>query len=205
MTNTASASTGNSWDIGFFHPQPTQDSQLLKDLGFIPGLKEALMVRQVHALEHATAWILEQGINPNGNTNDNFGGMSTDKGFYLYGSVDSNALDTAVKQALSRLKGGEWNLAVHPRCGTNLSVAILLTTGLALGANFFFPKDPLQQILSFSVAAKTAFEIAPDLGSAAQKYLTTSIPFNISISKIYPTKDFWGNKAYFVEVEWQDS
>ncbi|MHC5832407.1 MAG: DUF6391 domain-containing protein, partial [Nostoc sp.] len=39
-------------------PQPTQDADLLRQLSFIPGLKEILMLRQVHALEHATVWVL---------------------------------------------------------------------------------------------------------------------------------------------------
>jgi len=30
-------------------------------LPFIPGLKEILMLRQVHALEHATVWVLRTG------------------------------------------------------------------------------------------------------------------------------------------------
>ncbi len=38
-----------------FAPQRSQDSDLLRQLNFLPGLKELLMVRQVHAFEDATA------------------------------------------------------------------------------------------------------------------------------------------------------
>jgi len=33
---------------------------LTQQLGFLPGLKEILTRRQVHALEHATVWLLTQ-------------------------------------------------------------------------------------------------------------------------------------------------
>jgi len=52
------------------------------------------------------------------------GGLSTDQGFYLYGQVNTAALERAVRVA-QRLTTGEWHLAVHPRCGTNLSVGML--------------------------------------------------------------------------------
>ena len=38
--------------------QTTQDAELIRQLPFIPGLREFLMLRQVHALEHATVWVL---------------------------------------------------------------------------------------------------------------------------------------------------
>jgi|GEM_PF-3387081 hypothetical protein len=41
-------------------PRPTQDSELIQQLSFIPGLKETLMLRQIHALEHATVWVLSE-------------------------------------------------------------------------------------------------------------------------------------------------
>jgi len=204
MTNSTSASTGNFLDLDFFNPQPTQDTDLLKQLGFIPGLKEILMLRQVHALEHATVWVLSE---TEGSLVDNesLGGLSTDQGFYLYGKVNPLDLQRAVRTALSRLKTGEWNLAVHPRCGTNLSVSMVLTAGLSLGAHFLLPRNPIAQIIGMGLAATTAAQLAPDLGMTAQKYLTTSIPFNLEIEQICPSKDFWGRTANFVRVRWQET
>ncbi|MGB5961509.1 MAG: DUF6391 domain-containing protein [Coleofasciculaceae cyanobacterium] len=202
MTNTASTQTGNFWD--FAAPQPTQDADLLKQLNFLPGFKELLMVRQVHALEHATVWVLDQRQATSPSDNNSLGGLSTDEGFYLYGQVNTTDLKRAVPTALSRLKTGEWDLAVHPRCGTNLSVGMFLTAGLAIGAHLLLPRSPLEQMLGIGIAAATATQLTPDLGTLAQRHLTTSIPFNLAITDISATSDLWGRAAHFVQVRWQD-
>jgi len=208
MTNTASVQTGNIWDFDFVAPHPTQDTDLLSQLNFVPGLKEILMLRQVHALEHATVWVLgeRQGsatITPELEDN-NLGGLSTDQGFYLYGDVNPADLQRAVPIALGRLTRGEWNLAVHPRCGTNLSVGMFLTATLALGAHLLLPRGPIEQILGLGIAATAATQLAPDLGSLAQRYLTTAIPFNLAIEDIALTPDIWGRSSHFVQVRWKD-
>lgn len=207
MTNTASAQTGNIWDFDFVAPHPTQDTDLLSQLNFVPGLKEILMLRQVHALEHATVWVLGErqnsATNPPEFVDDNLGGLSTDQGFYLYGQVNMYDLQRAVPIALGRLTRGEWNLAVHPRCGTNLSVGMFLTATLALGAHLLLPRGPIEQILGLGIAATAATQLAPDIGSLAQKYLTTAIPFNLAIEDIVPTTDMWGRPSHFVLVRWK--
>ncbi|MBW4563636.1 MAG: hypothetical protein KME32_21330 [Mojavia pulchra JT2-VF2] len=194
-------------------PQPTQDADLLRQLSFIPGLKEILMLRQVHALEHATVWVLSESKNAytplKKSTNvqvDNelLSGLSTEQGFYLYGEVNISDLRRAVTLALSRLTSGESDLAVHPRCGTNLSVAMLLTAGLAVGVPLLLPFRPIEQLIGLGLAATTAAELAPDLGSMAQRYVTTAIPFNLKIENISRTRDVWGREANFVKVNWQD-
>jgi hypothetical protein len=213
MTNTASAPTGNFWDFDFAPPQPRQDADLLRQLNFIPGLKEILMLRQVHALEHATVWVLgERG--GMGDTrysttarqldNSTLGGLSTDQGFYLYGQVPLTDLRRAVPIALQRLTRGEWDLAVHPRCGTNLSVGMFLTAGLALGAHLLLPRGPIEQIIGLGLATATATQLAPDVGSLAQRYLTTAIPFNLAIEDLTTTPDIWGRPAHFVQVRWKE-
>lgn len=211
MSNSTTSATG--WESDWIKPNSEQDSALLKQFGFLPGLKEILMLRQVHALEHATVWVLSEMQNKNRTDwdseaqpdNENLGGLSTDQGFYLYGQVNPIDLKRAVRQALHRFREGEWNLAVHPRCGTNLSVAMLVTGGLAFGIHLLLPKGPIEQLLGLGVAATCAFQVSPDLGKGAQKYLTTSIPFNLEMVDVLPTKDFWGRSAYFVRVQWQES
>ncbi|NES80589.1 MAG: hypothetical protein F6K10_03685 [Moorea sp. SIO2B7] len=214
MTNAASANPENYWEFDFLQPQPTQDTDLLQQLGLIPGFKELLMLRQVHALEHATVWVLSENANADSQQtsensppldNENLGGLSTDQGFYLYGQVNKINLQQAVRVALQRLKTGEWNLAVHPRCGTNLSVAMVLTAGMVLGTSLLLPRDPFGQLIGVGLAATTAFQIAPDLGNLAQKYITTSIPFNLAVADISATTDIWGRAAHFVGVHWRDS
>jgi Domain of unknown function (DUF6391) len=213
-TNTATANSGSFWDWDFATPRPTQDSDLLEQFHFVPGLKEILMLRQVHALEHATVWVLSEmatsrgsnAIAPDARHRDNgtLGGLSTDRGFYLYGQVNKLDLSRAVRLALDRCKNGEWDLAVHPRCGTNLSVSMLLTAGMAFGTFILFPKGPLEQLIGLGLSAAVATQLTPDLGSFAQKYLTTSIPFNLEVNDISQTQDFWGRSAYLVRVRWRN-
>lgn len=197
------------WNFGPASPHPTQDTDLLAQLAFIPGLKELLTLRQVHALEHGTVWMLGEITNPGASPklldNESLGGLSTDRGFYLYGPVSKIHLVRAVRSALERFNQGEWDLAVHPRCGTNLSVAMVLTTGLALGTSWLLPRGPIAQLAGLGLAATMASQLSPDLGSLVQRYLTTAIPFNLEIADIYPTKDLWGRSAYFVEVRWREA
>ncbi|HAG83696.1 MAG TPA: hypothetical protein DCL61_21730 [Cyanobacteria bacterium UBA12227] len=210
MTDTTSAYSGNFWDFEFPAPQATQDADLLRQLAFVPGLKEILMLRQVHALEHATVWVLDEQQRADRSRdeaqleNETLGGLSTDEGFYLYGQVNLSDLRRAVPIALLRLTSGEWDLAVHPRCGTNLSVSMMLTAGLALGAHLILPRGPIEQLIGVGLAAATATQLAPDLGSLAQRYVTTSIPFNLGIEDISVTSDMWGRSAHFVRVRWRE-
>lgn len=218
MTYTTSA---QAWDFNVPAPYPSQDTDLLKQLPFVPGLKELLMLRQVHALEHATVWVLADLANANYTSrpsssragqattvhevdNNTLGGLSTDQGFYLYGQVNLSDLRRAVPLALNRLTQGEWNLAVHPRCGTNLSVGMMLTAGLALGAHLLLPRGPIEQLIGLGLATVTATQLAPDMGILAQRYLTTAIPFNLAVDDISDTSDIWGQPAHFVQVQWRD-
>ncbi|MGI8501213.1 MAG: DUF6391 domain-containing protein [Hassallia sp.] len=188
-------------------PQPTQDADLLKQLSFVPGFKEILMLRQVHALEHATVWVLGQSTSYSSNfqvDNELLSGLSTEQGFYLYGEVNISNLRRAVTLALHRLTNGEVDLAVHPRCGTNTSVAMLLTAGLAVGMHLLLPFRPIEQLVGLGLAATTAAEIAPDIGTLAQRYVTTAIPFNLAIENITITRDVWGREAHFVKVLWRE-
>ncbi len=203
MTQTANPQS-KPWDFDFRQPLPHQDSDLLENLHFIPGLKELLMLRQVHALEHATVWMLSaKSGNENHYDNETLGGLSTEQGFYLYGEVSRYDLQRAVKLALQRLKHGEWNLAVHPRCGTNLSVNMLLTAGLAFGVHLLLPRGLITQTIGLGLAAATAAQLTPDLGSWTQKYITTSIPFNLEVEGITQKSDSWGRGAQFVQVRWK--
>lgn len=205
--------TTDTTQTGLFTPQPAGDSDLLKQLPFLPGLKDLLMLRQVHALEHATVWVLSEtaassqtnrGLVPTRTDNETLGGLSTEKGFYLYGEVPPEQVRRSVITALQRFHKGEWDLAVHPRCGTNVSVALLLTAGFTLGSHFFLPKDPISQLLGLGMGASLASSVSPDVGQWTQKYLTTAVPFNLELEKIYATTDFWGRSAHFVQLQWQN-
>lgn len=204
MTNTASAFL-----------TPAGDSNLLQQLSFLPGLKELLMLRQVHALEHATVWVLSETapstrqkpqsqFTPTRTDNETLGGLSTEKGFYLYGDVPPQQLQRGVLAALHRFRAGEWDLAVHPRCGTNVSVALLLTAGLTVSSHVLLPKDPISQLLGMGLGMSVATSVAPEVGEWAQKYVTTAIPFNLELERIYQTTDVWGRSANFVQLGWRN-
>jgi hypothetical protein len=201
-----------------YSPVPKQDTELLQHLHFLPGLKELLLLRQVHALEHATVWILSHGVNRSQRSpqmprlaslrlldNGQLSGMSTDRGFYLYGQVNALDLHRAVRLALQHLTSGEWDLAVHPRCGTNLSVAMMLTAGFALSTSLLFPRGLIEQLLGLGVATTAAAYLAPNLGEVVQRYITTAVPFNLEIDQVVPLGNSSGRSAHFIQVHWVDA
>jgi hypothetical protein len=208
--NTSYSDNSSAFSFDFLAPHPNQDADLLQQLSFVPGLKEMLMLRQVHALEHATVWLLGENKNSSSSTtnvqldDELLGGLSTEQGFFLYGDVNITDLRRAVTLAKHRLTNGEWDLALHPRCGTNVSVAMLLTLGLSVTVPFLLPFRPVEQLIGLGLAATAAAEIAPDLGMFTQRYITTSIPFNLAIENISIAHDFWGKESYFVKVYWEE-
>ncbi len=210
--NTSASAKGNSSSSDFFSLD-FNDTDILRQLSFIPGLKEILMLRQVHALEHATVWVLSESERSHACTrtstnihfdNELLSGLSTDCGFYLHGDVKISDLRRAVTLAQHRLTSGEWDLALHPRCGTNASVAVLLTAGLAVSSYLLLKRGLIEQLVGLGLAVATAAELAPDIGTLAQRYLTTAIPFNLAIQNVTVTRDVWGREAYFVKVCWQE-
>jgi hypothetical protein len=203
----------NFWNFLFPEPQISQDTELLRQVGFIPGLREALILRQVHALEHATVWLLsgvpfpQRGLLSAENWEDNstLGGLSTEQGFYLYGQVETSAVRRAAQQALERITQGEWELAVHPRCGTNLSVGMVLTASIALGTHLLLPRGLIEQLLGLGFAATTAAQLTPELGRWVQQYITTSIPFNLTIREVSIVQDALDRPAHFIRTEWNEA
>jgi hypothetical protein len=82
--------------------------------------------RRNHALEHATLHVLSRTY-----PNKMLGGHSNPTGFFILGDVPLQAVADAATEALSRLRAGERELAIHPGCGTNLATSALL--GASLG------------------------------------------------------------------------
>ena len=127
--------------------------------------------RRNHGLEHATITILSQrhrGIS--------LVGRSTPYGFHLYGDVTTAQLDSAVQEALRRMKGGEESLAVHPNCGTNFVTAGLAAAAAAyigfLGANTAGARRDRLPLVT--VLATAALMFAQPLGLELQRHITTS-------------------------------
>ena len=78
----------------------------------------ALRVRRNHALEHATLQILAEKKYPH-----RLSGLSDTRGFWVFGEIDPERLIEAADEARKRLNNGEYNLAIHPNCGTNYVAA----------------------------------------------------------------------------------
>jgi len=141
-------------------------------------------VRRNHALEHATVHLL----------NRRYGrlsmvGHSDWNGFTLYGSIDTSEVKQAAHEALRRLRAGEHELAVHPRCGT-----VIVTTGVmtALAAFLAIGLDGgprrrlrLSSIPGAILAATFAAILAQPLGLLLQeRYTTEGDPGNLEIKRI---------------------
>lgn len=141
-------------------------------------------IRRNHGLEHATVHIL----------NRRYGqlslvGHSDWNGFTLYGPIDTSEVKQAAHEALRRLREGERDLAVHPRCGT-----VIVTTGImtALAAFLAISIDggPRQRLRWSSIpgavlAATFAAILAQPLGLLLQeRYTTDGDPGNMEIKRI---------------------
>jgi hypothetical protein len=129
-----------------------------------------LSTRRNHGLEHATIHILT-AMKPG----RPLAGRSTPFGFYLYGDVSDEDLQTAVYDALHRFGEGERQLAIHPGCGTNYLVSgtaasLGMLTVLSLGDR----KARWSRWPDVLIAATLALIIAQPLGPKLQQHVTTS-------------------------------
>ena len=79
-------------------------------------------VRENHALEHATIVLLSKRY-----PEARLSGVSFAAGFFVFGEIPTESIRPMAEQALARLRGGEPEMAIHERCGTNLAVAGMLT------------------------------------------------------------------------------
>ena len=129
-----------------------------------------LNTRRNHGLEHATIHVLT-AMKPG----RPLAGRSTPFGFYLYGDVSDEDVQTAVYDALHRLDEGERQLAIHPGCGTNYltsgaAASLGALTVLSLGDR----KARWSRWPDVLVAVTLALIIAQPLGPKLQQHVTTS-------------------------------
>lgn len=126
-------------------------------------------VRQNHALEHAAISLLSQR-----NPRSVLRGRSTANGFYVYGDLDIEDLRECTAEALERLRNGEPEMAIHPRCGTNLCVA-----GIMAGLSSVLVGEIPPQRNRYSravLASLVSLFFAPPVGMYVQKRFTTQTP-----------------------------
>ncbi len=143
-----------------------QLAQLLRPALEFPLIRRT---RRNHGLEHATIHVLSSRIK-----NLRMSGRSTDSGFFLFGDVPTELIETAVTDALRRMKNGEHTLAVHPNCGTNYVTAGTLTTLVAAatmtGSSRRNVVDRLPLVMLMMMFAVL---FSQPLGMTLQKYITT--------------------------------
>ena len=152
-----------------------------------------LSTRRNHGLEHATIHILT-AMKPG----RPLAGRSTPFGFYLYGDVSDEDVQTAVYDARHRFEEGERQLAIHPGCGTNYltsgaAVTLSALTVLSLGDR----KARWSRWPDVLIAATLALIIAQPLGPKLQQHVTTSGDLGdleiVSVRRI-------GQNAHYVET-----
>jgi hypothetical protein len=129
-----------------------------------------LATRRNHALEHATLKILARKYD-----DKTLAGHSDPTGFFIFGEIITADIRAAIDEAMTRLRAGEHDLAIHPGCGTNLAASMVLP------ATFMFA--PLQgarsrrgQLFLLPVAllfAAFGFLLSKPLGPWLQRHVTT--------------------------------
>jgi hypothetical protein len=132
-------------------------------------LDTANAVRQNHALEHATIHVLSRRY-----PDLRLAGRSTIAGFFIFGSLGTHEVASAVSEALARLQQGETHLAVHPRCGTQLAVTGLLAGTAAFGATLGRPRSKIDRLPVAVMAATLAAIVAQPLALRIQEQITTT-------------------------------
>ena len=140
--------------------------------------------RRNHALEHASIHLLSARF-----PNLAMAGHSNPTGFFLIGDLPTDDVRLAVSEALTRLQQGESHLAIHEGCGTNYVVTGALAASAAL-IGMSGTKSTRQRLERFPLLmalSALVFMIAPQLGTALQKQVTTDAdPGGLTIVDIYP-------------------
>jgi hypothetical protein len=86
-----------------------------------------LATRRNHALEHATLHVLARKYDDR-----QLAGHSNPNSFFILGEIATEDVREAVNEAMSRLRAGEKELAIHPGCGTNLATSMVMPATFAL-------------------------------------------------------------------------
>ena len=150
------------------------------------GVQVLSRIRRNHGLEHATLHILSERY-----PRTSIAGHSNPSGFWLLGNVPTEAVKSAVEEALNRLRAGEKHLAVHPNCGTNFAVSGTVA-GMA-GALALFGagrslRDKVERLPLAASLATIGLIVAQPLGLLVQEFVTTSgEPGDLEIVEVIPS------------------
>lgn len=154
-------------------------------------------VRRNHGIEHATVHVLSET-----NPNLSLVGRADGNGFAIIGDVNPEQLAEAAQEALRRMKNGQGELAVHPRCGTQLVTLGALT---ACAAFFALGRRPrFSKLPDAMIATTLAAFVAPMVGLQLQKYVTTSPNvFDANFVGV-SRKNFAGLDYWHVDIAWNE-
>ena len=127
--------------------------------------------RRNHAIEHATMHQLARLPRPM-----RLVARSDWDGFTMYGQIDTETLIHATQQGLHALRADQPNLAVHPRCGTNMAVHMLLAGAAysVVSSASRRGRRGLLPMLTLSMIGAVA-ALGQPLSRAAQAHLFTSV------------------------------
>jgi len=151
-------------------------------------------VRENHALEHATIVLLSKRF-----PETRLSGVSFASGFFVFGDVPTEALRPAAERALERLRGGEPEMAIHERCGTNLAVAGMLTGLSAMTVAKM--RKPFNTLNNVILASTAALVLSRPLGLLVQRHVTTRTPGATMCITGVKRLTLLGSPAHFVRTE----
>ena len=121
-------------------------------------------------MEHATLKILARKYD-----DKDLAGHSTPTGFFLFGDLATDDIRTAIQEAMTRLRAGEHELAIHPGCGTNLATSMVLPATFAW-IPFQGTRSLRWRLLLIPVAlgfALAGYLLSKPLGPWFQRHVTT--------------------------------
>jgi hypothetical protein len=152
----------------------------------ILNLPPYLATRRNHAVEHATLKILARKYD-----DKSLAGHSNPTGFFLFGNIAMDDIHNAISEAMSRLRAGEKELAIHPGCGTNVATSFILPATFA-----FFPmqraRSNLWRVLLIPFALGLAlfgFLLSKPLGPWLQRNVTTEADLgDLQVVEIRPVR-----------------
>ena len=136
----------------------------------ILDLPPFLATRRNHAVEHATLKILARKYE-----DKNLAGHSNPTGFFLFGDLAMDDIRDAIDEAMTRLRAGEHDLAIHPGCGTNLATSMVLPATFAW-MPFQGARSLRWRLLLIPVAlvfALFGYLLSKPLGPWMQRHVTT--------------------------------
>ena len=126
-----------------------------------------LRVRRNHGLEHATIHILNR-------QRYKLSGRSSETGFVLIGEAPTEHVESAVREALQRMRAGEHKLAIHPNCGTNLVTTGFMATSVAyLGFSGRGWRQGWERFPTIMLLMMAAVLLSLPLGMSLQRHFTT--------------------------------